>query len=716
MRKSLRTRLTVYFIALALVPLLLVGALGTWLAFNTQVTQALDAQDQVAKRVSEQVRNFIQAREKEMRALTDVRGLSTLSLPEQNNLLATLFARQDEYEALVLVDSRGAELIYLSRTSLVTELGSRADADEFLDPKETTKTYFGNVVFDEVTGEPTMLISLPLLNLRTGDVAYVLIAKIRFKAVWDIMTDADVIGGGSVYMVNTEGVVVAHANPSIVLQHTRVNLPEENSFTTGLSGGNAAIAVERVTFGEKPFYIVAEQPAAEALSLAVNSIILILSSILVAIVVAGFLGVLAARQITTPIGDLAQMAQSISEGDLTQTPQVAAEDEIGALGSAFAKMTEQLRDLISSLESRVAERTQNLLTAAEVSRATIAVLEMDKLLPQVVNLIRDRFNLYYVGLFLVDETGEWTHDRPGRWAVLRAGTGEPGHIMMERGHKLEVGGRSMIGRCVASGEADIQLDVGEAAVHFDNPDLPDTHSEMALPLRVRDQVVGAVTVQSVQAAAFDEADVAVMQTMVDQVATAIDNARLFSQVQQSLEVERRVYGELTRETWQQQLQSSPAIGFLSNRRQTIPASGFWRPEMHTALRAGQAVQDPSGSMLSIPIRVRDQVIGVIGGRKAEGNAWAPEEIGLLQTLSDQLGVALESARLYQDTQRRAARERLSAQVTARMRESLDMETVLRTAVAEMRQALELEGVVVQLARPEETAPVADEVGAQGPAV
>jgi GAF domain-containing protein len=187
----------------------------------------------------------------------------------------------------------------------------------------------------------------------------------------------------------------------------------------------------------------------------------------------------------------------------------------------------------------LARRSTQLQTAAEVSRAANSILNPDELMRQVANLVRERFELYYAGLFLVDPTGEWTGEA-GRWAVLRAGTGEAGRIQLEQGHKLEIGGESMVGWCVANKQARIALDVGEEAVRFENPLLPETRSEMALPLIVRGQVIGAMTVQSTQESAFSDEDVAVLQTMADQVAVAIENARLFEQAQTRAERERLV--------------------------------------------------------------------------------------------------------------------------------------------------------------------------------
>lgn len=165
-----------------------------------------------------------------------------------------------------------------------------------------------------------------------------------------------------------------------------------------------------------------------------------------------------------------------------------------------------------------AVRRANLLAAAaEVSQNITQIIAIDDLLPKTVDIICDAYNFYYAGVFLVDEAGEF--------AVLQAGRGKPGRIMMENNHKLAVGGNSMIGACTSLNEARISLDVDTEKVWYPNPVLPDTRSEMALPLAIGDRIIGAVTVQSVEAAAFSDEDISSLQAMANQLAIALENAR-----------------------------------------------------------------------------------------------------------------------------------------------------------------------------------------------
>jgi GAF domain-containing protein/HAMP domain-containing protein len=407
--------------------------------------------------------------------------------------------------------------------------------------------------------------------------------------------------------------------------------------------------------------------------------------------------------ITVPLRRLRSGAERMVSGNYELLAELKTKDEVGQLTSAFNDMTVQLRQLLTSLEQRSADlqrRSTQLQASAEVARGVSSILEVDQLIRQVVDLIRERFDLYYVGLFLVDERGEW--------AVLQAGTGEAGQAMLARGHRIKVG-EGMIGWSIAHAQALVSEEVGEEAMRLATAELPGTRSEMALPLRSRGQILGAFTVQSDQPNAFDEQTVAVLQTMADQVAVAIDNARLFAESQAALEAVRRAYGELSRQAWGDLLRSRPDWGYRYTRQSVMPAAGEWRPEMLQAEQIGQSVQSSQlaeeggadGSALAVPLQVRDQVVGVLGFRKEEdGAVWTASEVALLETLVEQLGQALESARLYRDTQRRAAREQAISEVSARIGESLDLERVLMSAASEMRQALGLDDLVVRLVEPE----------------
>lgn len=337
----------------------------------------------------------------------------------------------------------------------------------------------------------------------------------------------------------------------------------------------------------------------------------------------------------------------------------------------------------------LARRTQYLEATATVARDAASELDLQDLLSRVVVLISERFGFYHTGIFLLDPTGEW--------AELRAASSAGGQRMLAREHRLQVGAEGIVGYVARRGAYRVALDVGEDAVHFGNPDLPGTRSEIALPLRARGEIIGVLDVQSAEPGAFSGEDVTALQALADQVAVAISNARLFQQAEESVEAERRAYGELSQHAWRALLHEKTDLGFYSSEQGVIPASDKWLPEMESALHTGEIVQGDDGGRLAIPIKIRDQVIGVIDGRKPEGaGTWTQEEIELLQVLTERLGLALEGARLYRDSQRREARERAVGQIAGRVRETLDIDMVLQTAVREISAALDATYVEVRM--------------------
>ncbi len=456
--------------------------------------------------------------------------------------------------------------------------------------------------------------------------------------------------------------------------------------------------------------LLAEQSQEEALVGTTRMVTITVGLAVGAALAAIIASALITNSIVSPLAALAETAQAIAAGELQRTAAAVRNDEVGALARAFNSMTGQLRELIASLEQRVAERTGELerrsalLTAAgEVSSAVSSILAPDRLVRQVVDLIRDRFELYYVGLFLVDSSGEWVE--------LRAGTGEAGRSMLARGHRIRVG-EGMIGWCVLQGEARIALEADDDSVRLRTRELPDTRSEAAIPLRARGRVLGALTVQHSSPGAFDQEMVSVLQTMADQVAVALANAQLFVENRLALEAERRAYAGLQREAWLELVRTQPERGYRyastpnaeHGQSVILPLAGEWLAEMRQAMQQNEQVRhlDDRSPALSLPVKAGGEVVGALSFRKGIGQGqWTEQEIDVLKALADQLGVALENARLYQRTQLRATRERMTGELAASLRQSLDLETVLKTAAQDIRRMLELPEVTVRLVPPVE---------------
>jgi len=367
---------------------------------------------------------------------------------------------------------------------------------------------------------------------------------------------------------------------------------------------------------------------------------------------------------------------------LAQSRQLARE-----LEKERGHLAEQIVERTRALERHNAQ----LEAAAQVTHHAASALDMDELLSQVVTSIGDQFGFYHTGIFILDATGEW--------AELKAASGIGRQQILAHEHRLHVGRTGSASYVTNVGEPRIVSDARTATMFFRSPDLPDTRSEITLPLRARNRIIGVLNLQSTQPQAFRREDVAVLQTLADQVALAISNAYLFKQAQESLAAERRAAAQLAQQAWQGLLRAQRELGVVRNKdglAALASAADVQRPEMEIARQTGKATLDESsGASLAVPVKVRDRVVGVIDARKPEG-AWTQEEIALVETLTDQLGVALDSARLYQDTQRRAARERLVGEVAAHMRERLDVEAVLKTAAQEIGEKLGLHDIAIQL--------------------
>ena len=350
MRNSIRTRLTLAFQGLAIIPLLLVGIILAWQSFTTQQQQALDMQREVAQRVSTQVTALFEGLENDLRLTSQVQGLQKLDRDRQSGVLSELLSYHDVFEELALLDSKGQEQIHLSRASFASELLDRSKAEEFTASQTNDQTYYSPVRFEETTGEPLMTIAVPLLDARTGQAAGVLVSEVRIKKIWDLIAEVQVSKGQSVYIVDAQGKVVAHRNPSVVLGGTSFRVPDQAGIQPGLGGSSVVLAVDKVDVGEQVFNVVAEQTVSEALALAFNTIFIIVGLIVVALVVSSSLGFWTVRQIVQPIQTMATMAQAISAGDLYQQVEITRQDELGILAKAFNSMTTQLQNLIGGLE------------------------------------------------------------------------------------------------------------------------------------------------------------------------------------------------------------------------------------------------------------------------------------------------------------------------------------------------------------------------------
>jgi len=691
MRNSIRTRLAITFVALAASLLLVVGAVLAWQSYITDQQRAVVLQSELALRISTQVVSYMQTQENALNELIRVRGFSNLDHDQQTQLLYELLAFTDAFDSLTLLSSEGKEQIVVSRSEIAGQLSDRFSVVEFTIPKYSGQIYYSSVRFSEKTGEPFFFISVPILDIRTGEVNNVLVANVRFKPVWDLLASISLGEGSNAYIVDAQNRVIAHNNPSVVLRNTLFTVPNQNGIHTGATGTNVVLAADRITLGDQKITIVTETPTSEAFAGIIRTELTIALLLLASITLAGGLGWLAARQIVEPIEDLAATAERVTSGDLSQKASIKRLDEIGALGNAFNAMTSQLRELIGSLERRVNERTAELEESTNQSEKRAAQLEavaqvarnistsqnLETLLPNITNVISQQFGFYHVGIFMLDADREF--------AVLRAANSPGGQKMLARNHQLKIGETGIVGFATGRGEARIALDTGADAVYFDNPDLPETRSEMALPLIISNQVIGALDVQSVEANAFSQDDVNTLSTLADQVSIAIQNSRLYEEIQEALAQSQTLVQQFTQAGW-------------SDFTRTQKLTGIQRKKANaTLLKEPLAADGLNGdNILDLPINLRGKKIGVLKVKAADEHQWTEDEIDIASAIIERAAIAMENVRLLNEAQRRAARERVIGDISASISTFSSMEGVLRTAVQQLGRRMGGAEVTIEL--------------------
>lgn len=428
-----------------------------------------------------------------------------------------------------------------------------------------------------------------------------------------------------------------------------------------------------------------------------------------ALAVAGFMAIGLAQFLTRPILRLTRTAEEVASGNLQAAAPVEAADEIGALAESFNHMTTQLRETLGELEMRVAERTadleaarltserraQELHSISEISRIISSEQRQDILLPLITQLVSEKFGFYHVGIFIVDDAR--------RFAVLQAANSEGGRRMLERGHRLEVGHVGIVGSVAGTGMPRIALDVGSDPVFFNNPDLPNTRSEMALPLKLRGTIIGVLDVQSEKPGAFTQEDAATLSILADQIAIAIENARLFTQTQQSLEEIQTLYRQNLREGWTAFSQEETVVGYRH-----APGGGMKlvqpldTDEMRQAMKRGETLVLQGGEnadepTMVVPLKLREQVIGVMKIKApVREHQWTAGEIELAEAISERLALALENARLLEESQRRVLREQALSEIAGKIGASINLRSVLQTAVEELGRSLPGAEVVIRL--------------------
>lgn len=426
-------------------------------------------------------------------------------------------------------------------------------------------------------------------------------------------------------------------------------------------------------------------------------------SILVSIPFVALFGWILGNRLAAPISRLAITAKKVAAGDFNLRADINPNSqEVFELQTDFNLMTDRLQGLISNLEQRVAERTADLeernqeleaaqqqierrvgevLLIATISRTITSIQNLDVLLPEITRLISISFGYYHVGIFLNDEKNQYT--------VLRATNSVGGQRMLARQHKLEIGRTGIVGNVAQTGKARIALDTGKDAVFFENPELPETRSEIALPLQVGERIIGVLDVQSTQPNAFEDADIETLSILADQIATAIQTALLFEETRRALRETERVSRSYIQQAWRSQMGYQETSGFVFDAQGIHPLG---------VAQDTKAAAAPKNLGVSVPIKVRDVVVGYLNVHPENDQELDPDEQDIIAATAERVALAIENARLIAESQRRAAKEQTIGEISAKLGASINIDNVLRTALLELGQIIPGSEIFVEFER------------------
>ncbi len=615
-----------------------------------------------------------------------------------------------------IVQTAFEEFFIYTREGLII---ASSDSDQ-IGKLVTTQPYFANSLSSQVIQSPyyeigrgglTMVVTLPLVDPATNQNSGVLAGRLNLGTLGDIMKEQTGLGESSeTYLVSLENNYLVTPSRFEAEGYTLTRAYRSTGIDRALRGEDGVDTY--LDYQDSPELVIgvyrwlprlqvamlAEVNQADALILfdQVSNLSLILMGVFV--LAAGIVGVYVAGRISKPITTLTEVATQISQGDFQQQAKISQRNEIGVLATAFNTMTGQLRDFIDSLEERVRVRTQGLEAVAGLSERLSAILSVNELSAGIVNQIQEEFGYYYAHIYLIDDSG--------KRLVMAEGTGLAGSEMKAAGHSISLEAQtSLVARAARTGQIVRVDNVREAEDWLANPLLPDTHSEMAIPIILESKVVGVFDVQEDQVAAFDDGDETLLRILAGQVAVAIRNARLFEQIERTLDQTRAAQERYTIEAWEkvqqgsaenQYLYARPDAAPLNESKQQLMDGVFWQTINQKQL-VTIPIDDKQADLVATPITLNNQTIGAIQIHPDNHQqSWSDEDMTLIQAVLDQFAQTAENLRLFDETRQNAARQKLLADVGDRLRRANNMESLMKTGLEEISKVLGARRALVRL--------------------
>lgn len=417
-------------------------------------------------------------------------------------------------------------------------------------------------------------------------------------------------------------------------------------------------------------------------------------------------------RITKPIVEMTKAVSTISTENIDQYITASNDREINQLGQAinsmlikintsshrnqevlsknFIKLEEQTKELEKNTV-QVEKQANQLKALALVARAILSIQNLDNLLLRITTSLSDTLSFYHVGIFLLDDDKEY--------AILTATNSAGGQKMIERNHRLKVGEEGIVGYVGGIARPRIAFNTDDDLVFLTNPNLPETHSELAVPIKIGLDIIGVLDVQSKEFSAFSEEDIEIFAIFTDYISIAIQNARRFQEIQKTTTESETLYRNYLRQEWKSFANQRRNPGYLYNISGSKPITKKLETvEIRQAIQSGKPTisQEKTQKYLSVPIKLRGQVIGILNIQSGSNHIWEEDEIDIATAVADRVGLAVENARLLEDSQSRAARERTIGEITSKIGASINIRNVLQTAVEELGHILPGSDVIIQL--------------------
>jgi GAF domain-containing protein/HAMP domain-containing protein len=626
-------------------------------------------------------------------------------------VLQILSRKENPYlSSYALLDRQGRDLL----DTYTTDIGAdKSDRDYFQAAVNTGQAYVSPVRISETTGNPSFYFSIPVRN-TAAEIIGVMRVRYDATALQQIIRSQNEQAGKNSYaiLLDERQIYLAHGttptlkqksvaipDPAVLAQlqaerylpdqptaELTTNIPDfaqaltnaaAQPYFTGYIGGTEVEQVAITPLQTQPWQVAFAQPVEVFLEPVAtqtrNTTFLALGIVLGVAGLAFGLG----QYLTRPIVRLTEVAQRVSEGDLTVQAMVETHDEVGQLAKVFNSMTQQLHASIGSLEDQVRERTAELALSIEVGQRAAAIRELNELLPTITEFIREQFNLYYTQVYFLDDLSQNL--------ILEAGTGKAGQELLARRHSLPVGVDSIVGRVAVDHRSIVVPDTQNSDIHKANPLLPETRSELAIPLMVEEQVVGVLDLQADKVNTFTESNKTVFEAMATQLATAIDSAWQWALSQEAHRKADEALRQLTREGWAERLASHrESLGFAYDLSRVLPLS-----------ESNQKAPN-GGAKLAVPVVVQNEPIGQLAVEIPSQRTLSTDEQGMLTAVAQQLAQKVENLRLFEQTQQRATREQIARQIVDKIRASRDIESALKTAAEELAKNLGVARAIIDL--------------------